>query len=1069
MKNLIRSFLKNPVLANMLMLIILVGGTFGAMSMSRELFPKFSLDAVSVSVSYPGADPEETEEAICLKLEEAIDGIEGVKEISTTAAEGSGSAIITLEDGADLPSIMDEIKTEVDGISTFPDDCETPIVKEVKYRGDVLSIMVWGKLPERQLKEISRKLKDELLQIKGISQASVSGIRDYEISVEISEEMLRKYDLTIRQISEAIRKHGYNFPAGSIRTPVEEYRIRALGRKYHGKEYSRIPIITRPDGTVITLAKIAKIKDTFDDDSRMFSFFNGMPAASINVFKTDREDAIQISDTLKEFIARKRKELPPSVNLTVFRDRANMIRGRLNMLLSNGRIGLILVFLSLWLFLDIRLSFWVTMGIPISIAGAMIIMALSGCSINMLSLFGMIMVLGLIVDDAIVVGESIYSHRSRGSTQLNSAVDGTSEVALPVIAAVATTVVAFMPLFAISGVMGKFIRQIPIPVVAALSVSLIEGLFILPVHLRHLPRSVSETKTAKYNYMGKLREKVATGLEHFISNIYGPFIDWILHWRYAAICVAIAVLMIIIGLMNAGIVKFTFMEKSDSDFLKIMVEMTPGTPLEDTKKVTQKILSGWKKVEKEFTSLIPKGERLALGVYTLIGSTVSYQRSAKPSELEVNVELLPSEVRNIFSQRLLTAWKNAVGDIPGAIKTNFKSFRGGPGGLPIEVNIKGDDYNTILQAADALIDKIRVYKGVYDEQVDYSAGKREFIVKMKPEAYHHALTLDDIASHVKGGFYGDEALSVQRGRDDVKVKVRFPEESGRNSIEYFKKLRIETPRGYRIPLTSVAEIKLQQGQSSINRVDRNRVVKVEADVDESITGVNAKEIMKDIKAKIIPEIEQRYNVICDAEGQDKENQDALKGLYIGFPMAMLGIYFIIASMFRSYIQPMIIMTTIPFGLIGGVVGHILFGRMISLLSMFGMVALAGIVVNDAIVLIEGVNARLENGVPLFEAIREGGKRRFRAILLTTITTFSGLMPLILEKSFQAQFLIPMALSIAFGVLFATILTLVLLPCQLAVLSDVRRVLHFAWYHEWKSREELEPRVKALTAFDEEDE
>ncbi|QSH41759.1 efflux RND transporter permease subunit [Lentisphaerota bacterium ZTH] len=1065
MKKLIRSFLKNPVLANMLMLIILVGGAFGATSMSREMFPKFSLDAVSVSVDYPGADPEETEEAICLKLEEAIDGIEGVKEIYTTAAEGSGSAVITLEDGADLSSIMDEIKTEVDGITTFPDDCETPIVKEVKFRGDVLSIMVWGKLPERQLKEVSRKLKDELLQIKGISQASVSGIRDYEISIEISEEMLRKYDLTIKQVSEAVRRHGYNFPAGSIRTPVEEYRIRALGRKYRGKEYTRIPVITRPDGTVITLGKIAKIKDTFDDDSRMFSFFNGMPAASINIFKTDREDAIQISNALREFVKRKRQELPKSVNLTIFRDRANMIRGRLNMLLSNGRIGLLLVFLSLWMFLDIRLSFWVTMGIPISIAGALIIMSLFGCSINMLSLFGMIMVLGLIVDDAIVVGESIYSHRSRGSTCLNAAVDGTSEVALPVIAAVSTTIVAFLPLFAISGVMGKFIRQIPIPVVAALFVSLIEGLFILPVHLRHLPLKVEGNQIRKYNFVGKLRKRIAAGLDNFINKIYGPFIDWILHWRYAAICVAISILMIICGLMKAGVVKFTFMEKSDSDFLKITVEMTAGTPLKDTKKVTQKILEGWKKVEKEFTPLLPKGKKLALGVYTLIGSTVSYEKSAKPSELEVNVELLPSEVRNIFSQRLLTAWKKAVGDIPGAIKTNFKSFRGGPGGLPIEIDVKGEDYDAILKAADALVDKVRAYKGVYDEQVDYSAGKREFIVKMKREAYHHGLTLDDIASHVKGGFYGDEALSVQRGRDDVKVKVRFPELAGRNSIEYFKKLRIETPRGYRIPLTSVAQIKLQQGQSSINRIDRNRVVKVEADVDESLG--NAKEIMRDIKAKVLPEIEQRYNVICDAEGQDKENRDALKGLYIGFPMAMLGIYFIIASMFRSYIQPMIIMTTIPFGLIGGVVGHILFGRMISLLSMFGMVALAGIVVNDAIVLIEGVNARLENGMPLFEAIREGGKRRFRAILLTTITTFSGLMPLILEKSFQAQFLIPMAISIAFGVLFATLLTLVLLPCQLAVLSDFRRMLHFLWHREWKTREELEPRVKALTAFDEE--
>jgi multidrug efflux pump subunit AcrB len=1058
MKSLIKILLKNPVFVNMLMFIILVSGIVGAYSMTREMFPRFDQDTVSVSVGYSGVDPEEIEEAVCLKLEEAIDGIEGVKEIQTTAAEGSGSATVQVLEGYDVNDVYEDIKSAVDAISTFPDGVDRPIIKKVKFTGNVLSIIIWGDLPERQLKETARLLKTELLRLKGVSQASISGIREYEISVEVSEDKLRKYKLTFEDVSNAIKRNSYNYSLGNIRTEDEEFRLRAVGRKYHARDYNNIPVIATSDGIIITLSDIAVIKDTFED-SVMISRFNGKPAVALNVFKTEQEDTIYISDKVKEFLAQKEKELPRSINLTVIHDMADYIKGRLNMLVDNGIIGLILVFTCLWMFLDIRLSFWVTLGIPISLAGAMIIMYMAGCSINMLSLFGFIMVLGLIVDDAIVVGESIYNERGQGVNSHDAVINGTSVVALPVIAAVLTTLVAFLPLFAVSGVMGKFIRQIPIPVIAALSISLIESLIILPIHLRHLPLLDKAHPPAKFNYVGKLRMKISYGLDYFINRIYSPFLKKAIRWRYLMICIAVGVLIIVAGMVKNGIIKIIFVPRDDSNFIVAKVEMMPGTTIEETEKIALRILKAWRKVEIKYADKVSEGLQLSTGLFTLIGAATSHGMegggATKPSQLEITIDLVDSEYRQVISSEIISAWQKMTGPIAGALKTTFSERQRGVGGQPIAVRVKGENYENLLNAANELKGKIASYPGVYDENVEFEPGKREFEMTMKDSAYHHGLSLADISRHIRGGFYGEEALEVQKGRDNIKVKVRYPEKEGRNSVEYFKSQYIETPKGEMVPLTSIVDIKLKEGRSPTTRYDRQRVVEVVADLDQKVS--NVREVVEDLQKNVFKEIENKYSVVCDVEGQEKERAEAMGGLYVGFPLALLGIYFIIASMFRSYIQPVVIMTTIPFGLVGGVIGHGLMGKPLSMLSMFGLVALAGIVVNDAIVLIEAVNDQIGEGVPLRIAVCQGGKRRFRAILLTTLTTCFGLLPLIMEKSFQAQFLIPMAISIAFGVLFATIITLILMPCQLLILSDCRRLWHRLWSQEWKSREELEPR------------
>jgi multidrug efflux pump subunit AcrB len=1055
MKNIIRLLLKNSVLANILMLLILFCGAIASYTMVREIFPEYSLDTINVTVAYPGADPEEVEEGVCLKLEEALTGIEGVENITVTAQEGVGSATVECYDKVNVSKVMDRVETKVNSITTFPKNIESPVVTEMTIREQVLFIALWGDLPERELKNTARGLEQELLSLDGISQVDIQGVRDDEIIIEISEQALRKYNLTFKSVADAVNKNSRNFPAGIIRNGSEDIRLRVIGRKYNAKSYKAIPVITRKNGTVIALGQIAKIRDVFNEDGKSILKFNGKPCVMIAVYKTSNEDAMQIAESIAAFLKVRQKTFPPNLHITKCFDLSRIIDGRLNLLVDNGIIGLILVILILWLFLDMQLSFWVAMGIPVSIAGGLIIMAFLGCSVNMITMFGLIMVLGLIVDDAIVIGESIYSRRRNGESSIDAVVNGTSEVALPVIAAVMTTIVAFLPLFFVGRVMGKFIGQVPVPIVAALSVSLLEGLFILPVHLRHLPKDIGRSKFNVF-FFSKARLFVAKGLDIVIERVYGPLIKKILYYRYIALSVGIGVLLIIVGLVCGNIVKFVFFPKIDNDFIRAKVCLASGTPLKKTEVMTDKILGAWYKVAYQYYKRT--GKQLTVSVFAISGTSSGrkpWKESGTASNLlEVMVELLPSEERNIHYAKLVAEWQKNLGKIPGAVNTKFGEIQGSLGGDPIEIKLYSKNHDKLIKASDDLVAQLDTITGVFDAQTDYLAGEKEIIITVKPNAYHLGLTLNDLAEHIREGFYGNEALRVQRDRDDIKVKVRYPEES-RKSVEYFRNLRITTPNGSKVPLLSVADLKIKEGQSIIFRKDRKKVLTVSADVDIKIA--NAQNILSYLEDDFLIKLMNKYNVTYTIEGQAKEAGSTLSALVIGLPIAMFGIYFIIASLFKSYIQPIVIMTTIPFGLVGAIIGHIIFGFPLTIMSVFGLVGLSGIVVNDAIVLIEGVNERLEKGTPLFAALCEGGKRRFRAILLTTLTTFFGLMPLILEKSMHAQVLIPMAISIAFGVLFATVVTLVLIPCFVAILNDIRRVFYACWYLKFPSREEVEPR------------
>ncbi len=1067
MRGLITAFARNSVFANILLLGVIFAGVVSAILMVRELFPEFATEIVTVDVPYPGADPEEVEEGICRRIEEAIDGLEGIKRYTTNAHEGRGSAIIEIVEGYDIAKAKDEIKNRIDSISTFPVDSEEPIVSEFTLKHEVMILALSGPLDERRLKEWAEEIKDELRALPEVSQVAIFGARDYEISIEVSESRLREYGLTFAQVADAVRRSSLNQAGGTLRTEGEEVRLRTLGRKYWGDEFGKIVVLAGAGGEIITLDRIAEVKDGFTEDA-LRATLNGSPALVLLVSKTAEEDSIAISEAVHKYVAEKQARLPNELAVTIWSDLSEMVEGRINLLAKNGTIGLIIVFLLLWAFLDLRLSFWAAMGIPISLSGAIALLFFMGETLNMISLFGLIMVVGIVVDDAIVVGEAIYVHRKRGEPPLRAAVEGVMEVGLPVIAAVTTTIVAFIPLMFVGGIMGKFIRILPITVIACLSISLVECLIILPAHLSHLPDPNDPARLARQrkNPFRRVRRGISDGLEWFITHMYMPFLGRVLRWRYVAICVAICVLLVALGLRQGGMLEFVMFPEVDGDSLTGTVEFPNGTPIDVTKDAVARLESAMRRIADRTQT--HSGKPLIENAFAMAGARLSDDPALAsqrgPHIGSVRVELLDSELRGIHSKDLMSEWEREVGPIPGAIAVTFEGMAAGPPGKPIEVWLMGQDMERILAAADDLMARLRDFDGVSQVASDFRPGKNEIRFELKPEARTMGLTVNDLAGQVYGGFFGEEVLRLQRGRDDIRVRVRYPMDE-RSRVSELDQVRIRTPQGYEAPLKSVANATYGPGYASLTRTDGQRRVAVTADVDTD--KANAEKIVKALQQDYFGELERRHRgVSVSVQGAKRDTQESLSTLVVGFPLALIGIFVIIATIFRSYVQPFIIMLTVPFGIVGAMFGHLMLGYDITMVSLFGFVALAGVVVNDAIVLIECINTLLAEDMPFFEALRRGGARRFRAIFLTTLSTIGGLTPMIMETDFQAQFLIPMAIALASGVGFTTLLTLFLEPCMLGVLNDLRRVGRWLRTRRWPTPEEVEPSHRRTLGFDE---
>ena len=1038
MRRLISAAVHNSVAANLLMVVIIVVGGMSTYNLRREVFPQISFDVIQVQTIFPGATPEEIEESVIVKIEEAIKSVKGIRDIISQAHEGSGVVLAQLESGVDNRRVLEDIQSEVEKIDTFPEDAEPPRYEELAQRQKVINVAVYGEQPERTLKEVATRVRDDLLASEFISQLRIVGTRDYEISIEVSEESLRRHGLTFEEIRQVVQRSSLNLPGGSIKTPTQDIVVRTAGQRYTGLEFAMLPLLTRPDGTVVTLDEVARVSDGFVDAWRI-GRFNGTPSVLVSVFRTGEEDSLVISDTVRRYVAEQAPQLPAGLSMSVWADESAITKSRLDLLSRNGLQGLFLVFLSLWLFMNLRLALWVAAGLVVALLGGLWILALYGGTLNMITMFAFIMALGMLVDDAIVVGENIYSHWRRGKPPVQAAIDGASEVAVPVIGAVSTTVAAFVPLFIMEGILGKFVAVLPVAVVAALLGSLLECMVILPPHLAHaLPEGGYQApKRGIRRLAQRVRGRIDGTLDWFIERVYMPALRRAMAWRLVVAASAVAILMLMLGLLLGGHLSFELFPDRDTDTIIARVTMPQGTPLAQTAATTARLEAAARQLDDHFRPADPNADGVVKQILTVVGINTDFDPEVGSHVGEVTVELLAAEARGISSILLADKWRDLSGDVPDALELIFMSEDIFPVGKPIEVRLMGDDFTEMRAAAARLEAELGAYPGVLDISNDFRPGKMEIQLALKPAGRVLGITLADLARQVNQGFYGAEALRLQRGRDDVRVMIRYPE-AERRSLGDLDNIRIRTPNGSEVPFNEVAAATLRRGFSVIKRTDRQRALSVTAEVDS--TKANAEKILADLAASFLPRLLADYeNMRYSFEGQHKETQRSVGSLFRGFIIAMLLVYTILAVIFRSYAQPLVVMSVIPFGLIGAVVGHFIMGHVLSLISLFGLIALSGVLVNDSLVLVDFINRARSQGTPLFEAVLAGGQQRFRAIILTSVTTVAGLSPILFEKSVQAQFLIPMAISMSFGLMGATVLVLILVPALYLLLYDVQSI------------------------------
>ena len=1053
-------FARNPVAANLMMVFIIASGLIATGAITEEVFPEVDLDRISIQVPYLGAAPEEVEEGVVIRIEEAIQGVDGIKEIVSTASEGSASVMVELELGADASRVVDEVKNNVDSITTFPLETEEPIIRELIARNQVVDISISGQTDIFALKSLAEDVRDELSALPSITQVDLVSAPPYEISIEVSEMALRRHGLTFDQVADAVRRSSLDLPGGSVRTDGGEILLRTIGQAYRGDEYEELVLWTRPDGSRLHLGDVATVVDGFEETDQ-FARFDQAPTVMVSVFRTGDQSALDIAEDVTRYVQDKQAQLPAGVSIVIWQDQAEVLNDRLLLMLRNGVTGFALVFIVLALFLELRLAFWVSLGIPISFLGAIALMPGFDVTVNVISLFAFILVLGIVVDDAIIVGENIFRHQENHGDGLRGSIEGAREIAKPVVFAVLTTVAAFMPLMFVPGMMGKIFRVIPLIVVPCLLFSLLESLGILPAHLSHVP------KRGKPGPWRSFQQFIANGLKAFVRNCYQPILETALKWRYVTAAIGLAVLILTGGMVLGGWTNFHFFPSIEADFMAASVTMPQGTPAEVTSAAVEKMEAGAARLRAGL--LQETGMDYFRHVSTAIGDQPMASRGGGPMGSmvtvsaanvgEVSVELAPAETRAYTSEQLGNMWREETGPIPEAVDLNFSMSIMTPGD-DVDVQLAGPDVDRLRAAADAVKSRLTEYAGVYEISDSFRAGKEEMQLGIRPAAETLGLTLQDLGRQVRQAFYGEEAQRIQRGRDDIRVMVRYPRED-RRSLGDLENMRIRTPNGAEVPFSQVAQVEPGRGYASIKRVDRNRAVNVTASVDPAVTSSNA--VITDLRERILPEVLADYpGVLYTFEGAQAEQVDAVAGLQRGFVLALLMIFALLAVPLRSYVQPLIIMAAIPFGLVGAIWGHMVMGLDVTMMSMFGLVALTGVVVNDSLVMVDFINrarrvhtdvgrrVRKEGGTQpdrdefdstgLKLAIREAGSNRFRPILLTSLTTFFGLAPLMLERSMQAAFLVPMAVSLAFGVLFATFITLILVPTGYLILDDVQRLM-----------------------------
>ncbi|MCA9440926.1 MAG: efflux RND transporter permease subunit [Candidatus Omnitrophica bacterium] len=1015
---------RNHVAANLLMLTFLIGGVIMAFFIKQETYPAYELDIIEFSMSYPGAAPEEVEEGIILAVEEEIRGLEAIKRIEAAATEGRARVQIELKDGVDPNRALQDVKVAIDRISSFPEDAEKPTISLDQNNRSTMAIAIYGDLDEHSLYQFGERVRNDLLSFPEISQVEVFGGRRPEISIEIPEATLRALNLNLGDIAETIRENAIDVPAGGVRAKSGEILLRTSERKDYASQFGDIPLISKPDGTKVLLRDVATIKEGFEDADRI-NFFNGQPGLLVGVHRVGDERPLEIAERVYKYIDDLKQTLPDKAGVYIMWNSADDYQDRINLLAENGFFGLVLVLLVLGFFLAPRLAFWVSMGIPVSIVGSLLFLPFLNESINMISLFAFIVTLGMVVDDAVIVGENVYYRMEHGDPPLTAAILGAKEMVVPVFFAVATNIIAFIPMLFVPGTTGKFFAALPVVVIAVFTISFIECLLVLPAHLsRARLAAKNQDKQSLLAILGKIEGKTSHLFDLFTQKVFIPLLNVSLRFRYLTAAVFVGALLLVWAYYQSGRINFSFDPMIESTRVDSEVYVPYGAPFEEIKRVADHVENAGLRA----ADRLGGRDKVLQGRMNIIGRRAS-------NAADVNLTIVPEEERDFTAADFVRVWREEVGEVAGLDSLYFEYEVGPSGSAAITVELAHPEREVLEHAATELAGILGTYTGVTDINDGFAEGKPQLDFTITPEGRSLGITANHLGRQVRYSYYGAEALRQQRGRNEVKVMVRLPEEE-RRSMHRLEGLIIQTPDGGEIPLAQAADVQLTAAPTEIKRVDGKRVLTITANVIPEL--VNANKVREDLEAGPLPQLVANFpGLSYSFEGRQREQREALASLRLGLIVSLIFIFALIAALFRSYTQGLIVMSCIPFAVASALVGHVLMGYDLSIVSVFGMIALTGVAVNGALVLTVTLNEMWESGMPFPQAVLESGARRFRPIVLTSLTTFFGLAPMIMETSVQARFLVPMAISLGFGVLFSCVVVLFLTLAFHLIFHDFR--------------------------------
>lgn len=1012
----LRWFTENKVASNLLMIAIILGGILSLPLLDREVMPGIPLDMIQIDVNYPGANPTEIEERICIRIEEAIHDLEGIKAIHSEAVDGRGGVAVEIAKGFETERMLNDIKARIDAMDNLPEQAEKPQIREAPWSQSVVELVVSANTDEASLREIALRVRDDVARLPGVDQVDVEGLREPEMAIELSEYTLRKYNLTFDDVVAAIRRSSINLPGGAIRAEGGDITLRTFEQAYVAEDFAQIVLLRNLNGVRVTLGDVADIRDGFEETDEL-SRFNGRRAAAIIVKVRKNPDVVAVNEAVAKYAEEARKTLPPGVQLDIWLDRSEIFDSRTGMLLRSGMMGLVLVFILLTLFLRPAIAIWVCVGIGVSFLGAILVIPSTSISVNMMTLFAFVLVLGIVVDDAIIIGESIHVQVQRGLRGIEAAYTGAQLVAKPVIFAAATTMIAFSPTLFVEGAAAKITAPLAIVVIVALAFSLIDAFFILPAHLSHLtPISAADDEGA----VARLRRKIADSLSNFSEYRYRPFVVKAVGSRYLTLSIFLGVWLIIMSFVQGGWVKQTFYPLIPGNNIIVSVTLSDGVSFSASEQVVTQIERAADRMRARY--LVEFDADIAKNMRTF----------ARENNIQITLELLRSEQRDVPIDQVMERWREEIGFIPDTKAYTF-AYHLIDREPAIKLGLTASDPQLLAAATAKVEQKLATYDGLFGINNSQRSARTEITVTAKAAAENFGVDREQLARQVRQGFFGEEVQRIPRGRDEVKVMVRYPE-SARRSLEQINRMRIRVGDGVEVPIGSVANLEFTQGTNAIRRLNRQRIVEVTAEADHEVADPHG--IVTDIRDNFVPGLKRDFpglEFLVEGE-QDAASEFLFELIRLTF-MAFLLIYGLIAIAFRSYLQPVIVLSAVPFGLLGAIVGHLVFGVTMSMFSFMGVVAAAGVVINDNLVLIDRINQMREEQPNLASAVIEAAVSRFRPILLTSLTTFVGLLPIMFERSSQSEYLKPMTLSLGFGVAFASFVTLILVPCLYLIFED----------------------------------